>query len=190
MAGTADPPETEPQILASLLAASAGGDSRAFHDLYLATASRLYGLTLRIVQRRDLAEEIVQESFVAIWQRAADFAPEKGSALGWMSTITRHRAIDRLRRGRPERLAADIAEAADLPDPGPSPFQSAVASAERRALERCLELLDATQKRSILLAFYEGLSHEDIAARLGAPLGTVKSWIRRGLFRIKGCLAP
>ncbi len=81
-----------------------------------------------------------------------------------MSTITRHRAIDRLRRGRPERLAADVTEAADL--------------------------LETTQKRSILLAFYKGLSHEDIAARLDAPLGTVKSWIRRGLFRIKGCLAP
>lgn len=177
---TAAPPELE-----RLLAGTAAGNRDSFRLLYLASKAKLFGIVLRITRRADFAEEVLQEVFLTIWQRAGDFQPEKGAAMTWMATVARHRAIDRMRQQRPE---AALDEAAEQPDSAPSPLAAALASAERRALRRCLETLEDSQRRGILLAYHDGLTHEDIARRLAVPLGTVKSWIRRGLLRLKGCL--
>lgn len=177
----------EPPKLESLLAGIAAGERENFRLLYRGSSAKLFGVILRITRRQALAEEVLQDAFLTIWQRAGDYAPEKGSAMTWMATIARRRAIDRMRRLRPEAV---LDEAEDQPDSAPSPQAAAMASAERRALERCLDTLEAGQKRSILLAFQDGLTHEELAAKLSIPLGTVKSWIRRGLLRLKGCLEP
>jgi RNA polymerase sigma-70 factor (ECF subfamily) len=145
---------------------------------------------LRIVRRQDIAEEVLQDAFLTIWQRAVDFRPEKGAAMTWMATVVRHRAIDRVRRLRPETALDDAPEVAERADPTPLPFDQAVASQERRALEDCLDTLEEKQKTCITLAFHGGLSHEEVSGKLAVPLGTVKSWIRRGLLRLKGCLEP
>jgi RNA polymerase sigma-70 factor (ECF subfamily) len=175
--------------LEDLLRAAATGDRQGFAQLYAATSAQLFGTVLRILKRRALAEEVVQESYLAIWNRAGDFQAEKGAALTWMLVIARHRAIDRLRRRRPETPIDAAPEAMAMADAAPSPLANAIAAAERRALQACLDELEGEQKQSLLLAYYEGLTHEEVAARIGAPLGTVKSWIRRGLIRLKGCLA-
>lgn len=175
---------TEPELaVETLIARTALGDRGAFQALYRATAARLFGLALLVVRRRDWAEDVMQEAFLAFWRRAGDFRPERGSGLGWMATIVRNRAIDRLRReprvaGEPDREA---------PDPAPDALSRLVQSDEARRLAGCLGELDEQPRRVIALAFYEGLSHSELAARVGAPLGTVKSWIRRGLMRLKAC---
>ncbi len=171
------------QPVEALIARAAVGDRQAFQALYRATAPRLFGLALRVVKRRDWAEDVMQEAFLALWRRAGDFRSERGSGLGWMATIVRNRAIDRLRReprlvGEPDR---------EVPDPAPDALARLVQSDQARRLAGCLGDLDEQPRRAITLAFYEGLSHSELAARVGAPLGTVKSWIRRGLLRLKTC---
>jgi RNA polymerase sigma-70 factor (ECF subfamily) len=180
----ADPP------LDALLAGIAAGNRESFALLYRATRAKLYGVVLRILRRHDLAEEVLQDAFLTIWQRAGEFRPEKGAAMTWMATVVRHRAIDRVRRQRPERSLEDSPEVAERPDPAPLPLDRAIASAERRALEDCMDTLEPKQKDCILAAFHAGLTHEEVAERLTIPLGTVKSWIRRGLMKLKGCLEP
>ena len=126
---------------------------------------------------------------MTIWRRAKDYRPDLGPALPWITVILRNKCLDRLRREK--RLQPlDESAAADRPDEGPSPLEGAMASDDARRLKRCVEELDTDQRKSIELAYYGGLTHEELAARLAAPLGTVKSWIRRGLQRLKRCLEP
>jgi len=174
--------------LAALLAATASGSRDGFAQLYGASRGKLFAVVLRILKRHDLAEEVLQDAFVTIWDRAGDFSPDKGAPMTWMATVVRHRAIDRLRRNRPEVSLDAAPEAIQVADEAPSPLANAIASADRRALQHCLDELEGEQKQSILLAYYNGLTHEEVAEKRGAPLGTVKSWIRRGLLRLKGCL--
>lgn len=170
-----------------LISACAGGDRAALAQLYDATSPQLFALALRMVKRRDLAEELVQDTYLAAWRHAGSFDPARGSALAWLAAILRHRAIDLLRRrGREAPLDADAAAA--LPDPEPGPLEAASVSEAARALARCLEELEPGPRRSLLLAYYEGLTYEQTAARLATPVGTVKSWIRRSLTRLKSCL--
>jgi RNA polymerase sigma-70 factor (ECF subfamily) len=170
-----------------MLIACQAEDREAFAGLYRLTAPQLFGLALRILRRRDWAEEAVQECFVTIWRRAKDYRPDLGPALPWITVILRNKCLDRLRRERP-LLPLDDTAAAERPDEGPSPLEGALASEEAKRLKRCLDQLDEDQRKSIRLAYYEGLTHEQLAARVAAPLGTVKSWIRRGLQRLKRCL--
>ena len=171
-----------------LLLAVAGGERDAFAALYRASAPQLFALALRILKRRDAAEEVLQEAFVNVWRHALDYRPEKGTAMGWMATIVRNRALDRLRRARPETPLDDAPGRHDWPDPAPDPLAAATMSESARQLDACLERLEEGPRRAIRLAYYEGMTHEALAARLGAPLGTVKSWVRRGLMRLKTCL--
>jgi RNA polymerase sigma-70 factor (ECF subfamily) len=174
-------------LLAGFLAAAAKGDRGALERLYRATAPQLFGLAIGIVRRRDLAEEALQETFMAVWRHAGRFDPARGSALGWMARILRNECFDLLAaRGRETPLDPEFAERmADLTD-GPEALAQGGEEAVR--LKRCLDQLAAQPRASLLLAYYEGLTFDQVATRLGAPLGTVKSWIRRSLVRLKGCL--
>ena len=177
-----------PDPLADLLLATARGDRAAFARLYELTSPKLFSLAVGILRRRDWAEETLQESFLRLWRSAHRFDPARGSAMSWMVTIVRNGALTALQR-RPRELAAeDVPTAADVPDSGPDPLEQAMRSSAARALFECLNGLDETQRKAILLAYYEGLTHVELAARLVTPLGTVKSWIRRGLVHLKDCL--
>jgi RNA polymerase sigma-70 factor (ECF subfamily) len=173
--------------LVELLQRVAAGDRAAFAALYDRTSPQLFGVALRILRQKERAEDVLQECFVAVWQRAGDYDPAKGAAMTWLTTILRHRAIDVVRRGtrRPERLAepeeALLALAA-------GPADDADRGSELRALQDCLGELGAAQRNAILMIYAYGLTQEELAAQTATPLGTVKSWIRRSLERLKKCL--
>jgi RNA polymerase sigma-70 factor (ECF subfamily) len=170
-----------------LLRRVAAGDREAFAALYHQAAPKLFAVALRITQRRDLAEEVLQESFVAVWNQAASYDQIKGSPMIWMTTIVRHRAIDQRRRrgnladataGSGDALLTLVAGEADRADRG----------AELAALQRCLDELEAAPRQAVLLAYVHGYTHDELARRLATPIGTVKSWVRRSLERLKRCL--
>lgn len=183
---TTTPPRAE--LLAGLLARTATGDERAFQRLYEATGAHLFAVALRIMKARDAAEDVMQDAYVRIWDSASSYAPEKGTPLAWMAAIVRHRAIDALRRRRAHVPLDEIAERETLADPAADALAQALQGAEARRLMACLEGLGEAQKRCILYAYFDGLTQEALARRLEAPLGTVKSWLRRGLMHLKECL--
>ena len=179
----------EPASLASpdvLIAAVARGSHAALKRLYELESRRLYGIALRIVRRPEIAAEALQDAFVQIWQNARVFAPEKGSAAGWLTGIIRFRALDALRKSGREKLTDDpgLGDEAVEPDV----LSELDAKTQSEALSRCLAQLEESQRRCVVLAFVDGFSHAQIAARLASPLGSVKSWVRRGLIALKGCL--
>lgn len=176
------------ESLATLIARVAAGDERAFARLYDATSAQLFGVVLRMLRSRERAEDVLQEVYVRVWDSAGTYAPDKGAALGWLIAIARHRAIDALRRQRANVSLDDAPEAEALADPGVDALSQALASAEARRLRGCIDELDAKPRQCILFAYYDGLTQEQLAARLAAPLGTVKSWMRRSLVHLKECL--
>ncbi|RAS10167.1 sigma-70 family RNA polymerase sigma factor [Cupriavidus alkaliphilus] len=181
-----------PDRLEGLLQAVAVGERQALRALYDLTATKLFGLALRITGRRDWAEDVVQESFVSIWHHAGDYRPQLAAPMTWMTAIVRNRALDCLRRAAAARvpqtaeLEQDLAEW--LADDAAGPAELAEASQQARALNRCLQRLEQSQRQAIVLAYLQDLSHAELAERLRAPLGTVKSWIRRGLERLRSCM--
>ena len=175
--------------LAELLAQAALKNQRAFADLYRLTSPKLYGVALRILRRQDWAEEVLQECYVSIWNHAGNYAVQKSAPLTWMTSIVRNRSLDWLRRPQREATGEEYDIAAEAwQDDSPGPMESLVASSEAAALARCLQELEAKQRQSIMLAFFHGLSHSELAGHMQQPLGTVKTWVRRGLERLKGCL--
>jgi len=181
-------PDARSSRLITLLVLTARKDPDAFRELYDLTAGRLFATALRILRRRDWAEEILQESYIGIWDRAGSYRPDRGEALTWMIAIVRHRSVDWLRQTRHAAAAeVDIALAYETADARPGPFEHAVSSGHSTALDRCLGELEPAQRQSIALAFLHGLSHAEVAEHLQQPLGTVKSWIRRGLRRLSKC---
>jgi len=175
--------------LADLLARCALNDRRAFEALYQQAAPKLYGLLLGVTHDRDLAADLLQEGFVRIWQRAGDYRAHLGQPLTWMGTIVRRLAIDRSRRGD-QRRRMELSEEgwALLTDEGPGPEERVGTEQGDTRLTRCLEILEPEPRRAVVLAYYEGLTHDVIAQRLNRPLGTVKAWVRRSLLRLKTCL--
>jgi RNA polymerase sigma-70 factor (ECF subfamily) len=133
---------------------------------------------------------VLQEALLSAWRNARDYRRELGSAKTWLTVILRNRALDRLRREAAARLADTGDDLPEVTDPAPSALDLAMAGDDGRRLRTCLETLEDPQKRAIVMAYYDGLTHEELAQRLASPLGTVKSWIRRGLERLKGCLEP
>lgn len=178
---------TDDPSLEALLARVAAGDRDAFARLYRASSPQLFGIALRMLRRRDLAAEAVQDAYLRIWQSAGGFAPERSGALTWMASILRHRAIDLLRRGHETLIEDDPAAQRRLDALAVEP---AVDGADGRALQRCLDALEPKQRDCIRLAYCDGFTHEELSRRLETPVGTVKSWIRRGLLRLKECLGP
>ena len=177
--------ESTGDTIESLLARCSGGDRTAFRTLYDLQAPRLYGQALRLTRQPQLAADAVHDAFLQVWQRSSRFDAGRGSAEVWLSSLLRYRAIDILRkRGRDSYGAVPVEE----PDAGPDPLGQLVASAEAAALRRCLDELEEAPRRVVLLAFMDGLSHSELAVRLQAPLGTVKSWVRRALLGLRRCL--
>ncbi len=186
------------ESLADLIAASARGDQRAFYRLYLATSGALFGVALRMLKRREWAEEVLQESFVSVWRHAARYDMSKGAAMTWLIRIVRNQALDWIGPSRPDGFERSRAVPDDLLDEeareGPAGVQAESAElleysrlAERIAA--CIAALEARQRQSIVLVFFHGLSHGDLARHLQQPLGTVKAWVRRALRSLKSCLA-
>jgi RNA polymerase sigma-70 factor (ECF subfamily) len=169
-----------------LIEAVGRGSQVALKRLYELESRRLYGIALRIVQRPEVAADVLQEAFLQIWQNAAAFSAERGAAAAWLTGIVRFRALDAVRRLGREVLTDDptLGDAALQPDV----IERIDAAAEAGALKRCFRLLDDEQRRCIMLAFVDGLSHSEITERIKAPLGSVKSRIRRGLLTLRKCL--
>lgn len=172
--------------LASLLAAVASGDRAALRAIYERQATRLFGVANAILRDRDAAADALQEAFLRVARRAAQFDPTRGAAEVWLAAIVRHAALDMVRaRGR--EIPTDDPALGDQPVQ-PEAFDRVAHSAETRRLRECLAGLEEKNRQGILLAFVHGLSHAQVAAKLELPLGTVKAWIRRGLLRLRECL--
>jgi len=171
--------------LPELMRRAAKGDKQAFANLYQATSAKLFGVAFRISGRREIAEEVLQEAFVAIWGRAKDYDPVRGSVMTWLVTIVRHCAIDQLRhsQSRPEGHSAPEDILSTFVSTGRTDI-----SVELRALQRCLDELDPKPRQAVLLAYLYGMTRDEIAARLRVPVGTVKSSLWRSLERLQRCL--
>jgi RNA polymerase sigma-70 factor (ECF subfamily) len=171
--------------LAELLARTALRDHAAYEALYRATAPKLFGFALRILQRRDVAEECLQDAFVSIWHRAGDYRSDRAQPFTWMAAIVRNRALDLLRAAPGTREVAGDEELdafeSDAPEPG-------LGMEDVHALRRCLDTLPAPHRQAIALSYFRGLAHAELARSLAEPLGTVKTWIRRGLMQLRDCL--
>ncbi|HTP39026.1 MAG TPA: sigma-70 family RNA polymerase sigma factor [Steroidobacteraceae bacterium] len=180
----------DPRLLEQLIARCAQRDPRALEELYRVAAPALFGCLMRMLHRREVAEDALQDVFVRIWQRAGQFDQVRGRAQAWLFSIARYRAIDEIRGGggRGRDLPLDETHS-ELPAPDASQAEAGVEfSARESALNRCLEMLGVAQRRCVTLAFVEGYSHDQIAAMVASPLGTVKSWLRRGLSSLRECL--
>ena len=181
----------DPAQLRVWLHAAARRDRTAFRALYEASSPRLYGLALRILGRRELAEEVLQESFVAIWHHAGEYESALSAPMTWMTTIVRNRAFDVLRRirhdGEDNPIDSRVLES--LADVAATPSERLQMSSEANALAACMAALEEKHREVVGMAFFHDLSHSDVAHKLTLPLGTVKTWIRRSLARLHACLS-
>ncbi|MBS0449045.1 MAG: sigma-70 family RNA polymerase sigma factor [Proteobacteria bacterium] len=183
--------------LSQLLARAGIGDRAAFAALYDQTASHLLGVVLRIQRDRALAEDLLQEVYVNVWRAAKSYDAAQSQPLTWLTSIARNRTIDSLRRARSQPQFRSTTIAADdeesdvydtVADDAPGPLDLLSRASDARALAGCMQGLTAVQRQSVALAFYDGLSHAEVAEQLKQPLGTVKSWVRRALIALKSCL--
>ena len=185
---TESPTEFDEQ-LQSLLGRCAAADAAALQRLYALVSPILFACVTRILRRRALAEEALQDVFISIWQQAGQFTAARGRPMAWMMSIARYRAIDLLRRERrAPTLVAELPERSSIDAESESQGGSAAWLPSSDLMEPCLALLSDMQARCLELAFIDGSSHEDIAHLMGSPLGTVKSWIRRALRSLRQCL--
>lgn len=179
--------------LKALMAAVGRRDALAFRELYDATSAKLFGFALRIVVKRELAEEVLQESFVNIWNNASSYQAGLAAPMTWMTTIVRNKAFDMLRRiDHTVEIDADtfdkgVMEA--LESTNPTPIEALQMSGDAKALAKCFSRLEGLHRQAIALAFYHDLSHSEVAEQMKLPIGTVKTWIRRGLERLRLCLS-
>jgi RNA polymerase sigma-70 factor (ECF subfamily) len=171
-----------------LLEAAARGDRDAFATLYRQTSSKLFALSMSILRRNDWAEEALQEAYTRIWRSAHRYDSNKGSGMSWIVTISRNAALSKLMRRPKDEFAGNETEMLHLPSGDPTPIETAMRSSDARRLASCLGELEEEQKKSILLIYYQGLTQREVAEHLDRPIGTVKSWVRRGLLRLRGCL--
>ena len=172
--------------LLAFLQRSSRGDKDAFNQLYQRTSSRMFAIALRLLHRKDWAEETVQEAYVKIWHNAGDYLSERGSVQTWMITILRYRAIDRLRKEKSHLLLP--ADAAEEPVMESSSVDTVDLHQSIDRLQGCMQELEDAQRQCIAGAYFDGLTHAQLSTHMGTPLGTVKSWIRRGLLLLRRCL--
>ena len=186
-----------PQELADLVARVALGDRQAFRRLYDATAPSLLGVALRLLRDRGRAEDVIQEAFVSVWLRAYGFRASASAPMTWLTAIVRNRALDTLRSGArhdADLLVDDDDEDEDedatmeIEDDRPEPLGLLTQAADALAVRACLETIDGSQRQCLALAYYHGLTHAEMAAHLGSPIGSVKGWLRRGLEKLRRCL--
>jgi RNA polymerase sigma-70 factor (ECF subfamily) len=175
-----------PGKLELLLARTGQGDHQAFAELYRRAAPRLFGLCLRMLREHAEAEDVLQEVFATVWRRATSFDATRSTATTWLTALCRYRAIDRLRHRRVavEHDPHEFEEVAEAF----SPATELERDEEYRRLQRCLEQLQPEQRRSVHEAFFTGTTYRELAARRQVPLGTMKSWIRRGLQQLRSCM--
>ncbi len=172
-----------------LLSATAQGDRKAFSALYEATSGKLYAVSLQLLQKRDLAEEALQEAYVRIWHNASEYNEQRGSVLAWMISIVRYRALDMLRAAK-VRLDYQTHESREDSDTAisASPENNLFERRDRAKIDDCMDHLEKPQSDAITLAYFRGFTHQEVCHHMSTPLGSVKSWIRRGLERLKKCL--
>ncbi|HTD06555.1 MAG TPA: sigma-70 family RNA polymerase sigma factor [Undibacterium sp.] len=188
-----NPPKMDTGQLHIWLAAVANKDAGAFRSLYDASSPKLFGFALRILSKRELAEEVLQESFVNIWNNAGSYQPSLAAPMTWMTTIVRNRAFDLLRRlDHDVEIDADnfdmeVMNALEANDP--TPIESLQLTQDAKALARCFARLEGLHRQAMALAFYHDLSHSEVAEQMKLPMGTVKTWIRRGLDKLRTCLS-
>jgi RNA polymerase sigma-70 factor (ECF subfamily) len=173
--------------LSDALARVATGDRKALRDVHDRTSAKLFGICLRISGDRDAAEDILQDVYLKVWNRAGRFDRDRASPITWLAIIARNAAIDwRRASGGPPLLPEAAAD--DVADDGPSVVERIEASQARERIFECLDELEQRQGSAIRAAFFDGLTYAELAARMAVPLGTMKSWVRRGLLQLKGCL--
>ena len=173
--------------LADLLARVAARDREAFAAVYKATSAKLWGIVVRILPRRDIAEDVLQDVYVRIWERAVSFDPAKASPITWMATIARNRAIDEVRRKSTVSIE-DTPESLEVEQDAPSPLDNTQMSEDLRRLQQCLQGLDPERREIVLLAYYNGLSRDELAKRFSHPVATIKTWLHRSLAQLRKCL--
>lgn len=172
--------------LIDLLAAIARGDRPALATLYERTSAKLYGICLRLMGSEQDAQDVLHDAYLTVWRNAARFDPAKASPITWLAVLTRNKAIDRLRQ---RRVATEQIDAAtELPDESPSAIEIIESDQDRTRLTQCLDQLDERARTLIRSAFFSGSTYPELAVEQGVPLGTMKSWIRRGLTNLRGCL--
>lgn len=183
--------------IGQLLARVALRDQAAFKQLYDATVRCLLAIAVRLLRDPAWAEEVVQEAYVGIWNSAPNYSPLKAQPMTWLMTIARNKAMDALRSTTSERatLVRSMHNEDDEDDPllnvgdeAAGPLQQLIERIDAARLRHCLQALDPAQRQAIALAFYDGLTHSELAEHMHQPLGTVKAWVRRGLERLKPCL--
>lgn len=162
------------------------GDRSAFADVYERTSAKIYGVCLRVLGNESDAQDVLQDVYVTVWRKAALFDPAKAAAITWLAVIARNKAIDRSRRR--ELATDDLSAAEHVGDDRPSAFEIVQGAEDATRLRHCLDELEEQPRAMIRAAFFQGSTYPELAAREGVPLGTMKSWIRRGLQRLRGCL--
>tara|TARA_R110000787_G_scaffold227020_2_gene334783 strand:+ start:3303 stop:3881 length:579 start_codon:yes stop_codon:yes gene_type:complete len=179
-----------PEHLGALIARISKGDQKALTELYDLSSPLLYGLLLKMLRKPESASEALQECFIRVWQRAETYSADKGDPMSWLIGIARYRALDVLRadKGRREHLVNEEFLLDEIADPTIGPQASAEEAEGLSRLAFCMRSLSEVQRKSVLLAYYQGYSHSELAEAMGAPLGTVKAWLRRGLSRLRACL--
>ncbi|MDX2308561.1 MAG: sigma-70 family RNA polymerase sigma factor [Hyphomicrobium sp.] len=179
------PPATDKY--AELLAAVAKGQESAFAELYQATSPKLFAVAVRILKSREVAEEVLQEAYVKVWEKAGDFNPAIAAPMTWMSAIVRNRALDEVRRRVP-KASADESELDNLESDDEHPLVGLERQEDVARLMRCLEGLEPEKRQIVRLAYLDGMSREALAKRFDRPEGTIKTWLHRSLAQLKGCL--
>lgn len=179
--------------LIALIDRVALADEKALRELYELTSSKLYGVAVRVVTNREWAEDVLQEAFINIWRIAGDYKATLSPPMAWMALVVRSRGLDFLRRRASERTdrmqELDDVISDTVAGDSPNPMDTAQASEQAKALHNCLSLLDNKQREVVSLAYMRDMSHNQLAEQLKLPLGTVKTWIRRGLEQLRGCMA-
>lgn len=186
--GASDPADLARERLRAAMARLAEGDSAALEQIYDATRVKLFGICLRILGDRKEAEDALQDVYINLWQRADRYDPTRASPISWLATFARNRAIDRLRTGKVRGGAVPVEEAAPLPDEAPLADALLVDAEQSAQVHQCLDALDERAATHIRSAFFDGFTYAELADQAEVPLGTMKSWIRRGLQKLRTCL--
>ena len=173
--------------LTEMLVRTGDEDRAAFRELYVRTNAKLFGICLRICGEREAAADVLHDVYLTVWKRAGGYEPSRASPITWLATIARNRAID-WRRAQGSRRTAPIEDAPEIADDAPLASETLIADEDAHSLHRCLDELDGNQRDSIRTAFFQGVTYAELAERLNVPLGTMKSWVRRGLARLRECL--
>jgi RNA polymerase sigma factor (sigma-70 family) len=183
----ADPVATARETLARALVETGEQNRHAFRQVYQLTSAKLFGICVRICGDRQAAEDVLHDVYLTVWKRAGGYEPSRSSPITWLATIARNRAID-WRRSAATRRAMPLDDAPDIADDAPTAAETLVQQEAEGQLHLCLDALEANQRESIRSAFFGGLTYAELAERKAMPIGTMKSWIRRGLIRLKACL--